>query len=107
VRARGGPAWRYAAAAALLALSLGLAWLLADRAAPASAPQAGVAQGPRVDPHADRSTDPREAPPGRTTDEPPARVVVAAAPDRFELTSGPVRLVLFTDIPDLTREIPR
>ncbi|MHC5211343.1 MAG: hypothetical protein ACYTG2_11545 [Planctomycetota bacterium] len=101
---------RAAAAAALLVAALGLAWLQADRTDPATATPEGLAEAPSdeapralVDAQLDARLDASDAAAaGRS-----ARRLVAATPDRLELTSGPVRLVLFTDVPDPTRETPR
>jgi hypothetical protein len=85
---------RFAAAAALLALLLGAAfWLATLRPAP-DTPPAPVVVAPRAD-----GTPPAE--PRLAT------AVVAAAPDRLELTSGPVRLLLFTESFEPAPEIPR
>jgi hypothetical protein len=101
-RARRAARWRRpAAAAALLIASLGLAWLLSGRtrAVPAAPPVAGAPGG--------------DAAPGDRGAYTPVKhatataSLVAATPDRLELTSGPVRLMLFTNVPDPPRRIPR
>jgi hypothetical protein len=85
---------RFAAAAALLALLLGAAWWLATLRPASHSSSAPVAVAPRAD----------------STPLPNAQLaaaLVAAAPDRLELTSGPVRLLLFTESFEPAPEIPR